>query len=131
MKTFDTFYDGLTDMEKVIVDRLRELVLEAHPYFQEKISYGVPYYFLNTRVCFIWPASVKPGPKAGVALGLCHGHLLSNEQGILEQEGRRQVYMITFHRPEDIREEPIREILQEAILVDEQFQKKGKGSRER
>lgn len=124
MKTYEDFYFDLTEKEKTIVNRLRQIVLDTAPHFREKISYGVPYYFLNTRVCFIWPASVKPGPKEGVVLGFCKGYLLSNEQGLLEIEGRKEVYMITFHDVKEIKEKVLKEILYEAILVDEQFQKK-------
>lgn len=124
MKTYDDFFYDLPETEKVIVEQLRDIVLDTAPDFEERLSYGVPYYFLNSRVCFIWPSSVKPGPKSGVVLGFCRGHLLSNEQELLEKEGRKEVYMITFHSPGEIQPEVLREIIYEAILVDAQFPKK-------
>lgn len=124
MKTYDDFFYDLPETEKVIVEQLRDIVLDTAPDFEERLSYGVPYYFLNSRVCFIWPSSVKPGPKSGVVLGFCRGHLLSNEQELLEKEGRKEVYMITFHLPGEIQPEVLREIIYEAILVDAQFPKK-------
>jgi hypothetical protein len=122
MKTLEDFFYDLPPLEQTMVDRLRQIVLDAVPDFEEKLSYGVPYYFRNTRVCFIWPSSVKPGPKSGVVLGFCKGYLLSNEQGLLEAEGRKEVYMITFHQPAEIdeRAEAVQEIIHEAVLVDEQ-----------
>ena len=130
-RTFEDFYYNLPEQEKVIVDLLRELVLEAAPNFREKISYNVPYYFLNSRVCYIWPASVKPGPRAGVVFGLCRGQMLSNEQGLLELENRKEIGTITFRLPEEIDQDAVREILYEAILVDEEIarekRKKPKG----
>jgi hypothetical protein len=126
MKTFEDFYFNLDKEERLIVERLRKLVLETDPRFKEKISYGVPYYFLNSRVCFIWPSSVKPGPKSGVVLGFCMGYLLSNIQGLLEKENRQQVYLITFHDVKEIEEAVLREIIIEAILTDQQIYTKKK-----
>jgi hypothetical protein len=124
MKSYEDFYYNLPEEEKAIVSRLRSIVQSVAPELTEKISYNVPYYFRHTRVCFIWPSSVKPGPKSGVALGFCKGYLLSNEQGILEKENRKEVYMITFHSLKDIKENLIREILLEAMLVDQETAKK-------
>lgn len=126
MKTYEDFYYNLTEEEKVMVTRLRNIVLSTAPELTEKISYNVPYYFRHTRVCFIWPSSVRPGPKSGVVLGFCKGYLLSNEQGILEKENRKEVYMITFHSPKEIKEDLIREILLEAMIVDKETAKKKK-----
>lgn len=127
-RTFEDFYFDLPEQEQQIVDVLREIVLEAAPNFREKISYNVPYYFLNSRVCFIWPSSVKPGSRAGVVFGLCRGQMLSNEQGLLELENRKEVGTITFRRPEEIDADAVREILYEAILLDEEI---ARGKRKR
>ena len=126
-KHFDDFYYNLPKEEKTIVDRLRQIVVECAD-FTEKISYNVPYYFLKSRVCFIWPSSVKPGPKSGVALGFCRGYLLSNEQGIVDMEGRKEVGMIIFHDVKEIKEDLLREIINEAVIIDEEI---GKGKRGR
>lgn len=118
MKTFDDFYNEITDYERSIVDRLRAIVLGVNPNFIEKISYGVPYYFLHTRVCFIWPASIRPGPKSGVVLGFCQGHLMSDERGILNRENRKIVGTLTFHDAKEIEADIIRELLEDAIFID-------------
>jgi hypothetical protein len=123
MKSFEDFYYGISKEEKAMVDRLRNIIQNTSPKFVEKISYGVPYYFLHTRVCYIWPASVKPGPKAGVVLGLCNGQLLSNDQKILELEGRKVIATITYLSLKEIKDNIVREILNEAILVDEELAK--------
>ena len=47
--------------------------------------------------------------------------MLSNEQGLLELENRKEIGTITFHRPEEIDLDAVREILYEAILVDEEI----------
>ena len=127
-KTYDDFFYDLPEAEQQLVRRLREVLLSTAPNFGEKISCGVPYYFLQTRVCFIWPASVKAGPKAGVWLGFCRGNLLSNEQQLLELNGRKEVTTITFFNVNEINENLLREILNEAILVDESCAKEKTGA---
>ena len=120
MKSYEDFFFDLAEDEKPIVHLLREIILERIPDIREKISYGVPYYFRKTRICFIWPASVKAGPKSGVMMGFCKGNLLSNEQGMLESNGRKEVYTMGFHSVKEINPALIKEILYETVIVDKQ-----------
>jgi hypothetical protein len=117
--------------ERLILKRLRSIILDTDPHVQERISFGVPYYYHNRRICFLWPTSLIPcgyskPVEEKVTLGLCYGNLLSNEQGLLIAENRKQVYVIRFSKASDIKDQPIREIIQEAILIDEQFGKSKK-----
>lgn len=133
MRDVEDFIADLTGSEKLIVRRLRSLIRETEPRLQEKLSYGVPYFSHYRRVCFLWPSSCIPGcesrpvPVHGeVTLGLCYGNLLSNAQGLLLKEGRKQVYVIRFSSLDQIDEHAVREIIQEAVLVDEEFKKNNK-----
>lgn len=123
MSFVETFLFDLPISEQQISIRLRDIVLQAAPDFEELFSYGVPYYFRNRRVCCIWPASAKGGPKRGVFLGLCQGNLLSNEQGLVEMGNRKQFGLIRFYDVKEIQEATILEILQEAILIDDHLYK--------
>jgi hypothetical protein len=109
---------------------LRAIVLGCDPRVQEKLSYGVPYFYHHRRICFIWPASLIPAGynaksigKTKVTLGLCYGNQLSNEQGMLELGNRKQVATIGFSSPAEIKDPLIQEIILEAILVDDEFKK--------
>jgi hypothetical protein len=62
----------------------------------------------------------------GVVLGFNQGNLMSNDDGILLAEGRKQVYMVYFKKLADIDDNQIRALLFEAALVDEQFAQKKK-----
>jgi hypothetical protein len=121
---------GLPKDEQVIVKRLRALILECLPKAIEKNSYGVPFYSRNRMIVFIWPPSVYWGPKKkdyssrGTTLGFCQGNLMSNEDGALLAEGRKQVYCLYFKSVNEIDDEQIRALLFEADLIDEQFRKK-------
>lgn len=130
MNAVQDFVSNLPTDERVIVTRLRSLILDIDPRIQEKLSYGVPYFYHHRRICFLWPASIPWGAKSNIAtkvdFGFCYGNLLSNEQGLLLAEGRRQVYVIHLSSALDIDERAMREILLEAILIDDEFGKRTK-----
>ncbi len=117
--------------EQVMVQRLRSLVQECLPKASEQAYYGmgVPFYRHNRMICFIWPPSIFWGPKRahetqkskGLALGFCQGNRMSNDEGHLKSEGRKQVYCMYFHEPGDIDESLIRSLLFEAGMIDDSF----------
>jgi hypothetical protein len=122
--------------EQVLVKRLRALIIECIPQATEKAYHdlAMPFYTRNRLICFIWPPSVswEAGPdqekrKAkGVSLGFNQGNLMSNEDGALLAEGRKQVYAMYFKKLADINEAQVRALLFEAAMIDEQFSKKKK-----
>jgi hypothetical protein len=122
--------------EQVIVKRLRAIIQDCLPSATEKAYYGlgVPFYSHHRLICFIWPASVFWGPKRttetqkakGTSLGFNQGNLMSNEDGVLLAEGRKQVYVMYFHSLKDINEDQIRALLFEAGMIDDGFGEKKK-----
>ena len=135
-RSVDEVIDGLPSSEKPVVKRLRALVTEALPFATEMNAYGVPFYRRNRMICFIWPPSVGWGPKKqqheqrGVTLGFCQGNLMSNDEGLLLSEGRKQVYCMYFKSVAEIDDHVILSLLYEADLIDAGFKKK-KASRKR
>jgi len=120
----ELFFRSITPKEMQIVSKLQNH-LKNFPTLEERISYSVLYYFQNSRVCFIWPASIPLGPKSGVQLGFCNGYLLEDPQRILEKKDRKQVYTLTFQNTEEIDEILVRSFLDNALAVDRTlFQKK-------
>jgi hypothetical protein len=127
---------NLPKEERVLVNRLRALISECLPKAEEKAYYGegVPFYRHNKLICYIWPASVFWGPKRtdetqkkkGTTLGFNQGFLMSNEDGVLKAEGRKQVYVMYFQSQKDIDEDQIRALLFEAGMIDDSFAKKKK-----
>ena len=112
------------------------MVRECLPKAVEEPKYGlgVPFYKHHRQICFIWPASFYWGPKKKetsgkppmVTLGFCYGNLMSNEDGALHADGRKQVYCMYFKSLDEINEEQVRALLYEADLLDESFKKKKK-----
>jgi hypothetical protein len=130
-KTVDEMIMSLPKAEQIMTKRLRALVMECLPMATEKGYYGegVPFYTRHRMICFIWPASSAWGPRktnespknTGVALGFCQGNLMSNEDGSLKSEGRKQVYVLHFDSINDINEDQVRALLFEASMIDDEF----------
>lgn len=128
---------AIPKIEQVIIKKLRSLILECLPKATEKLSYGVPFYSRNRMICFMWPPSIYWGnhekwsknQEKGVTLGFNQGNLMSNEDGALLAEGRKQVYCMYFKSISEINEDQIRALLFEAELIDESFKKKRKSKK--
>jgi hypothetical protein len=140
VKTVDDAILSLPKEELGMFKRLRALILECLPKVIEEPKYGlgVPFYRHHRMICFLWPSSFYWGPKKKeksgkppmVTLGFCYGNLMSNEDGALHADGRKQVYCMYFKSMAEIKEDKIRALLFEAELVDESFKKKSKKSRQ-
>jgi hypothetical protein len=127
----------LPRQDQLIVKRLRALVKDCLPKAEEKLSYGVPYYRHNRLICFIWPPTVYFGSHEGkaaalakgVTLGFNYGHLMSNDQGVLLAEGRKQVYVMYLRDVKEIDDALVRSQLFEAGELDDTFTAKKKRSK--
>ncbi|MBT1687078.1 DUF1801 domain-containing protein [Dawidia soli] len=132
----DQLIAALPPDEQVLVRRLRDLITECLPQATEKAYKGqaMPFYTRHRLICFIWPPSAsleantdyEKQKAKGVVLGFNQGNLMSHENGVLQAEGRKQVYHMYFKKPGDIDENQLRALLFEAALIDEQFSKKKK-----
>lgn len=135
-RSVDEIIYGLPKPERIIVQHLRNLIVECLPKATEHAYYdwGVPFYRHQRLICFIWPPSMFTGPQhkkiammaKGVSLGFCQGNRMSNEDGLLLAEGRKQVYCLYIRSSADINEIQIRALLFEAGLIDESFAKRKK-----
>ncbi len=79
-----------------------------------KIRFKIPFYDRKTWICY-----TNPTKTGGVDFALVRGNELSNAQGLLEQRGRKQIYSVEFKTIQDIPEDTLYEVLQEALLLDE------------
>jgi hypothetical protein len=122
-QAFIDFWDRLPENERLLVDVLRQIVLETLPTTcKERFAYNVPFYYGKRRICLIWPASVpRGGFKTGVFLGFNQGYKLADVNQYLLHGTNKQIYYRIFHTPEEIDEEKIVVLLKEAIELDKQF----------
>lgn len=140
-RSVEEMIQGLPKAEQVIVNRLRNLILECLPGATEQIydDWGAPFYRHHRLICFVWPPSALTCPTEkyksqqakGVTLGFSQGHLMANEDGTLLAEGRKQVHCMYFRSVKEINENQIRALLFEADLVDQRFAKKKKAKKKK
>jgi hypothetical protein len=105
-----------------ILRRIRNIVLSTAPGIEEKIRFGVPFFDYFGWMCYLSPLK----NNKGVYIAFLRGFELSNEQGILEANGRVMVKSITYSHQNDIKEGPLREIIQEALLLNEEHHQEKK-----
>ncbi len=78
-----------------------------------KIRYQIPFYYRKSWVCYL-----NPTKNGTVEFAFPRGNELSNVQELLESRGRKQVMSMEIENVKGMQLQTIREILQEAILLD-------------
>lgn len=79
-----------------------------------KIRYRVPFYYQKSWICYL-----NPLKKTGVEMAFIRGNELSNTQGLLDFNNRKQVAGISIVSLKDIPEQALRELITEALTLDE------------
>jgi len=100
--------------QQAVLQFLHDLMMST-PEVTSKIRYKVPFYYRKSWICYLNPTK-KP---AGIEMVFLRGNELSNEQGLLDARGRKQVAGVIFEKVEDIPVETLLEVIQEAIWLDE------------
>lgn len=113
MQTVESFIDSFEGDQQELLNYFHDL-LTSFPCVNYKIRYKIPFYDQTTWVCYLNP--VKPKK---IALCFLRGYELSNEQGILESKGRKQVLSVEFSSVDEIPQKAIVEIIKEALFLDE------------
>ena len=113
-------YNILPDNERLILDILRQLVIETLPkYCKEKISYNVPYFYGNKGICIIWPASIpRGGITEGVLFGFWQGNHLKDVDHYLTHGTNKKIYYKIFKTPAQINIRALKKLLKEAVEFD-------------
>lgn len=119
-------FEILPEEERIIVDVLRQIILENLPATcKEKISYNVPYFYGNKGICIIWPATIpRGGIKEGVLLGFWYGNRLIDEDNYLTHGTNKQIFYKIYKTAEEIDEKAIVKLLKEAIRIDSLWHQK-------
>src|SRR5580765_584616 len=110
-------FTQLSENERIMVDVLRQIVLETLPEnCKEKISYSVPFFYGNKGICIIWPSTVpRGGIKKCVLFGLWYGNRLTDTDKYLVHGTNKQIFYKIFLSPDDIDEKAIKKLLKEAV----------------
>ena len=109
----DPVEDFLVDFEGDQGDVLAYLdaFICSCPEIQPRIRYRIPFYYRKSWICYLNPLKDRSVELAFFS----RGNELSNVQGLLDAKGRKQVAGVIFHQDHHIPEEPLLEIIQEAI----------------
>jgi hypothetical protein len=123
IESIHDLFSILPENERIIVDVLRELVLESLPsYCKEKISFSVPYFYGHKGICIIWPATIpRGGIKSGVLFGFWYGNRLIDRDNFLTHGTNKQIFYKIYQTPEEIDDKPLKRLLKEAIKLDHSF----------
>ena len=114
-------FEILPEEERIIVDVLRQIILENLPgYCKEKISYNVPFFYGNKGICIIWPSTIpRGGIKKGVLLGFWYGNKLTDVDQYLSHGTNKQIFYKIYKSPDEIDEKALVKLLKEAVRVDD------------
>ncbi len=118
--TLVQLYELLPENERIIVDVLRQIIIEnLPPEYREKISYNVPFFYGNRGICIIWPATIpRGGIKEGVLLGFWYGNQLNDVDHYLTHGTNKQIFYKIYKSPEEIDDAAIVKLLEEALRID-------------
>ncbi len=116
-------FERLPEKERIIVDVLRQIILENMPVnCKEKLAFNVPYFYGNKGICIIWPATIpRGGIKQGVLLGFWQGNKLIDEDNYLTHGTNKKVFYKIFNDVYEIDEVVIVKLLKEAVKIDGQL----------
>ena len=116
-------YEILPDDERIIVDILRQIIIENIPAtFKEKISFNVPFFYGKKGVCIIWPSTIpRGGIKKGALLGFWYGNKLKDADNYLTHGTNKQIFYKIYRSSEEIKEKAIVKLLKEAVELDKKW----------
>lgn len=120
MNRYISIEDFIESQEPVIsalLLHLRDSILNAHPKMKERFLFNTAMFGVKNELCYF----VVLNKNAGIEVGFHRGFQMSNEQELLEAKKRKFIHGVTFKDLEDFRnkEASFKEILQEAIILDE------------
>ena len=121
IKSILDLFEILPENERIIVDVLRQIIIENLPKeCKEKISYNVPFFYRKRGLCIIWPSTVpRGGIKEGVLLGFWYGYKLNDNDRYLSHGTNKQIFYKIYKSPDEIDEKALVKLLKEAVRVDD------------
>ena len=101
--------------QQKILSFLYEHLLK-YPGVEPKIRYRIPFYYRKSWICY-----TNPYRGDQIELVFLRGNELSNEQGLLEARGRKQVRGVIFASVEEIPLSTLEEVIHEALILDKEI----------
>jgi len=116
----------LEGQQKEIMSFLHDLLTIEYG-LEAKIRYRIPFYYGKTWICYL---NTRKNDRVDFAI--VRGREISNSNGLLESRDRKMILSAEFSSVKEIPLDLLREVLEEAIFLDETkpytFKKKKKSS---
>jgi len=113
MPTIEDYIYRHEGKQRDILQELHQLLTEDLN-LEAKLRYKIPFYYNRSWICYL-----NAQKEGGVELAFTRGNELSNDQGLLDDKGRKQVMSIQIDELKQIHDPMLLEVWQEAILLDE------------
>lgn len=116
-------YELLPENERIIVETLRHIIIDAlPPYCKEKLSFNVPYFYGKKGICIVWPSTIpRGGIKKGVLLGYWYGNKLKDVNNYLTHGTNKQIFYKIYQAPTEINLNEVTRLLKKAIKLDKKW----------
>lgn len=113
MTEVEAFIAGHDGEQRKILNHLH--VLLAHELgLMPTIRYKIPFYDYKSWICYL-----NPTKDGAVEFAFVRGNELSNEQGLVHSKGRKQVMSMDIATLDGIPEDSLKEVVHEALMLDE------------
>ncbi len=103
----------LEGQQKKIMQFLHEILTNEYG-LESKIRFRIPFYYGNTWICYL-----NTRKHDRVDFAIVRGREISNGNGLLESRDRKMVLSAEFSSVKEIPIDLLREVLEEAIFLDE------------
>jgi hypothetical protein len=113
MNQVEDFILGYEGDQRQIMNFFHNLLTQEYNLIP-KLQYNLPFYYRKSWICYLFPTK-----KGAIELSFTRGNELSNSQGILKTKGRKLVSSIHFKNLKDIPDTIIKEVIHEAVILDE------------
>lgn len=113
-KTVDDYIDSQNEEYIELILPVRNFICCKFPELEERISYNVPFYYLNGPLCYISPN------KEGIYLGFTNGFKINEFPYDLVAEGRKQIKIFKIPFNHSINFDILEEIMRFAIQLKKQ-----------
>lgn len=87
----DLWFLNHSEPQKSCLEQLRFLLKKYHPDITEKLSYGMPFYYLGKkRLCYIWYHKIELKPY----IGFVDGQQLNDVDLVAEKRSRMKIFLV-------------------------------------
>ncbi len=120
----EDWFNGLPEVWRPVAEEIRELVLGSSPRILEQWKYNTPFYSHHRWMCYL---SLQ---EQGLVLGFVKGANMDDPKRILAHTEHRFIrHFLPSRDPEALPIGPLRELIQEAVAINEELHRSGSGPR--